>query len=435
MVVCKAVKNKELLKRYLLFIAGLFVGSVGICLIIKAELGSSPISSLPYALSLKYPVTLGTFVLALNVVLIILQKCIRGREFKRREWLQLPVSFLFAVFVDLSMAMLAPIEPHLYLHKLCVLLVGCAVLGLGVSMEVVADVVMLSGEAFVHAVSQKVRKEFGVVKIIFDTTLMVLTCIASLLLFGRVVGVREGTVVAAFAVGLFARFFNGRLAFLDDMLKGESNDAKPARTDYNVVVTIAREYGSGGRMIGRRVAERLGFAFYDRAIIDMVAKEKGLGVDYVEKREQNIQSNLLYDLVMQDFTSPMDKSLSADDSLFTAQSDVIRKIASYGPCVIVGRCADYVLRDNPRCLKVFIHADLQDKLCRAVEQYGDRKADAQSKTDYVDRGRANHYKTYTGQTWGDARNYDLSLNSSAIGLDACCGILVAAVSRMSHAGQ
>lgn len=206
------LKYNETLRRYLLFTAGLFVNSLGISLIIKADLGSSPISSLPYTFSLLYPVSLGTATFVLNMLLLTGKYALAPKEFRRRDWLQIPVSFLFGFFIDLSMAMLESVQPSLYAGQLTVLTAGCIILGLGVSMEVIADVVMLAGEAFVQTASRKTRKEFGLVKIGFDTSLMILACLCGLILGGKIIGVREGTLVAAVLVGFAARQFNRVLA-------------------------------------------------------------------------------------------------------------------------------------------------------------------------------------------------------------------------------
>ena len=166
------MSKKETTKRYILFITGLFINAIGISLIIKAGLGSSPISSLPYTISLGFPITLGTLTFILNLFLIAGQIVLLKKDFKKIQWLQLPVSILFGFFIDLSMLILAWVMPEFYPWKMVTLLLGCMILGLGVSLEVIANVVMLSGEAFVHAISQKKKKEFGWVKIGFDCTLM-----------------------------------------------------------------------------------------------------------------------------------------------------------------------------------------------------------------------------------------------------------------------
>ena len=273
------MKIKELVRRYILFIIGLFVNSLGICCIIKANLGSSPISSLPYTISLNCPISLGTLTFILNLFLIAGQMLILKKDFKQREWLQLPISVLFGVFIDFSMILLSWVNPDSYALQLVVLVVGCAILGLGVSMEVIANVVMLSGEAFVQAISLKKKKEFGMVKIFFDSSLMVAAVIVSLLLYGEVMGVREGTIVAAIIVGMFARYFNRRLAFVNrylttDTPAGSETEAVPTDNGH-FVITIAREYGSGGREIGKQLAQHFGIPFYDRELIDMAAKSEG----------------------------------------------------------------------------------------------------------------------------------------------------------------
>lgn len=210
--------KKEIFKKYTVFFIGLFLNALGICFIIKADLGSSPISSLPYTISLKYPVSLGTLTFILNLFLILGQVLIQKSDFKQREWAQLPVSVLFGLFIDICMSLLDWVAPLSYPMQLTTLMTGCVLLGLGVSLEVIANVVMLSGEAFVNAYANKRQRSFGSTKILFDTTLMLLACITSLFLFFNITGVREGTIIAALTVGLFARFFHKKLSFLQTYL-------------------------------------------------------------------------------------------------------------------------------------------------------------------------------------------------------------------------
>lgn len=201
------MSKKELTARYGLFIVGLYIMASGIALTIKAGLGASSISCWPYVLSLKFPFSLGTFVFGLNVILIIGQMIILKRDFKKIQYLQIPVSFLFSAFIDLSMLLFVYVVPESYPARCVVLLAGCLLTGLGISMEVTANVVMLSAEAFIQAIVIKSGKEFGYLKICFDVSCTLLATLSSLLFFGGIFGVREGTVVAAVFVGLFARFF------------------------------------------------------------------------------------------------------------------------------------------------------------------------------------------------------------------------------------
>lgn len=208
----------EKLKRYTIFIIGLLVNSIGVSLITKAELGTSPISSIPYVLSLNYPLTLGTFTVIFSLLLIALQLLILKRDFKLEHVLQIPVSFLFGVFIDLSMMMLSFVHSEFYFIKDVYLLIGCIILGIGVYMEMLADVVMLPGESFVRAVVYRWKTEFGLTKVVFDVSMTVMAGILSFLFSGKLLGVRVGTIVAAILVGFIARLIAKKLSFLSELL-------------------------------------------------------------------------------------------------------------------------------------------------------------------------------------------------------------------------
>ena len=162
------------LKRYLLFLVGLFINALGVSLVTKASLGTSPISSIPYVLSLHFPLTLGNFTIIFSILLIVLQILILRKNFKMENILQIPVSVAFGYFIDFTMYLLAWMNPQNYLVKLISLLAGCIVLGFGVYMEVVADVVMLPGESFVRAIVQTWNTNFGTTKIIFDSSMAII---------------------------------------------------------------------------------------------------------------------------------------------------------------------------------------------------------------------------------------------------------------------
>ena len=193
--------KKDLLKRYLIFLAGLFVNSLGVALITKANLGTSPISSIPYVLSLNFALSLGNFTIIFSILLIVLQIVILGKNFKPESLLQIPVSIAFGFFIDFSMILLNALNPQMYAAKVAYLLIGCLILGVGVYMEVLADVVMLPGESFVRAVVARWETEF-----------------ASFFLARELNGVREGTIVAALLVGFIARTIGKKLHFLPGML-------------------------------------------------------------------------------------------------------------------------------------------------------------------------------------------------------------------------
>lgn len=213
----------EKLKRYVVFLIGLFVNSLGVALITKADLGTSPISSIPYVLSLNFPLTLGQFTILFSLLLIALQLIILRKDFRPEHILQIPVSFVFGYFIDLCMALLFFIQPQAYGMKVLYLLIGCVVLGVGVYMEMLADVVMLPGESFVRSIVFRWGPEFGSTKVAFDVSMTVIAAVLSFVFAGALAGVREGTIVAALLVGFIARLISRRLAFMPRALFGEAH--------------------------------------------------------------------------------------------------------------------------------------------------------------------------------------------------------------------
>lgn len=200
-------------KRYFIFLIGLFINSLGVSLITKADLGTSPISSIPYVLDLNFSMTLGQFTIFFSIFLILLQLLILRKNFKAEHFLQVPISILFGYFIDLTMVLLSFVHPQSYKAKVLYLLIGCVILGFGVYIEVVANVAMLPGESFVRAVSSTWSTEFGTTKIAFDVSMTVIAAILSFFFAQELNGVREGTIIAALLVGFIARSF-GKLELI-----------------------------------------------------------------------------------------------------------------------------------------------------------------------------------------------------------------------------
>ncbi|WP_443739519.1 AAA family ATPase [Treponema sp.] len=205
------------------------------------------------------------------------------------------------------------------------------------------------------------------------------------------------------------------------------------------IITISREYGSGGHTIGTYVAKALNIPLYDKEIIDMAAQKSGLSPDFIKKTEQNISSGWLYTLLLgASYAAPgtthigmntQNPSVPLADQVFNAQRNVIIELAKKGPCVIVGRCADYILRhceqiNKTDVLNVFIYAPLKDKVKRAIEQKGLDPATAERDVKLIDKRRANHYNTFTERTWGKRDHYDLLINSSLLGLEKTAEMII-----------
>lgn len=421
--------KKELFRRYLIFTVALFFSAFGVSLVTKSYLGTSPISSIPYVMSLNTPLTMGTYIFILNMILIAAQMLMLGRrgivDKKIDLLMQIPVSVLFGVFIDVTMAMLGSYNPSVYVLKIVSLIAGCAVLALGISLEVVADVTMVSGEYTVQIASKRFKAQFGTMKIAFDVTLVVIAVALSFILSGHIEGLREGTVIVALLTGPFVRLISPWLDFLRRWeVSGSSSVTEEIHAGVShTVITISREYGSGGHMIGERLAKALGYKFYDSELITLVAKEAGFTENFVRKNEQSLPGNMLLQMILQDYGAPLEKSLSPADALFVAQSRVIRRIAAEGPCVIVGRCADYILKDYPDVLKIFLHADMSSKAKRVTEQYGITPEKALPEIERINKSREEHYHHYTGNHWGDIRNYNLTFDTGRFGIDRVCTII------------
>ena len=407
------------LKRYLLFLVGLFVNALGVSLVTKASLGTSPISSIPYVLSLNFPFTLGNFTIFFSILLIILQIIILRKNFKIANILQIPVSIAFGYFIDLTMYLFFWVNPQNYFVKIITLLAGCAVLGFGVYLEVVADVVMLPGESFVRAVVQTWNTNFGTTKIIFDTSMAVIAAVLSFVFSGKLNGVREGTLIAALLVGFIARLLGKKLEFVKPLLfpeeyKESFEQSKPEKTEaayQKNIIVIGRQYGSGGHDIGKMLAEKLGFDFYDQEIIKMAAGTTGLTSDFISKNEESMTNSFLYDLVNQVYIYSKSEEEAPKDKIFEAESRVIKELAEKGNCVIVGRCSDYILRDHANVLKIFFSAPMESREKRVMGRLNVSEKEAERKIRREDKLRSDNYHYYTGRMWGAAANFDLTLNT------------------------
>ncbi|HNX18472.1 MAG TPA: DUF6198 family protein [Methanoregula sp.] len=189
------------IKRYFFLILGLFFMGLGISLVTKSILGTPPISSIPYVLCHAVPVTFGELTFALGMVFLLAEILIVGKDFPKHQYLQVFVALFLGVFVDIGMFLSAPVHPDYYAIQVFVLLLGCAVLALGIYVQVAANVIMNPGEGVVKAIAGKAGVRFGIIKIIFDTSLVCTAIIISFVLFGNVVGIREGTLISMLLVG------------------------------------------------------------------------------------------------------------------------------------------------------------------------------------------------------------------------------------------
>lgn len=420
--------SKYTFRRYLLFVASLFINAFGIAFITKALLGTSPITSVTYVLSLFTPFTMGIWTILLNLLFVVLEPFLMTRRELREDLrmylLQIPIAFCFGLFIDFSMFMLFWLEPSAYVMKVTVLLVGCVILALGIALEVKANAAMMAGEYLVKAITRRFHGEFGYVKLGFDVTLLTIACILSLVFLSDIQGVREGTVVSALLVGPIVHFVNPAYRIFDRWINTPIKQADtPSAQHTNTIITIAREYGSGGHLLGERLAKELGIKLYDREFIRMAAQRSGIDEQYIAKNEQSIPSFWLKCILSKNSEQPVEASLSADDILFVAESRIVQELAAQEPCIIVGRCADFVLKDHPKVVKVFCYSDLKSAVNRCVNDYGIPQEQAEAEIRRINRNRIHHYEYYTGWKWGEPHHYHLMLNTGNISLETACKLV------------
>lgn len=202
------------------------------------------------------------------------------------------------------------------------------------------------------------------------------------------------------------------------------------------VITISRQFGSGGHEVGEKLARQLDVPFYDKALIAMAAKQSGLSEEVFANADEKATSSLLYSMVMGNYSFgarvPGINEMPINDKLFIIQSDIIKKAASEGPCVVIGRCADYILRDHDNCLNVFIHARKEDRIQRTLAK---KECEERKAPDFVtkkDKQRANYYNFYSNKRWDDLQNYDITIDTSRFTLDEAVELLIDAARKLDR---
>lgn len=193
------------------------------------------------------------------------------------------------------------------------------------------------------------------------------------------------------------------------------------------IITISRQFGSGGRTVGRQLAERLNIPFYDRELVKQVAEETGFDTKFIEENGEFSPSKSIFSFAVSQGVPCMQNGPSVSDFIFCMQRQVILKLAEK-PCVIVGRGADYILRDRDDVFDVFIHASMENRADRIVRLYGESEKKPEQRLADKDKKRKIYYKHYTDREWGDAKNYDMCLDSGRIGIDKCVDLIIDAIS-------
>ena len=205
----------------------------------------------------------------------------------------------------------------------------------------------------------------------------------------------------------------------------------------NEIYTIGREFGSYGKQVGEKLAERLGIKFYDKELLQKAAKDSGFCEEIFENHDEKPTNSFLYSLVMDTYSAGNYSAtpfldMPLNHKVFLAQFDSIKKIAEQDSCVIVGRCADYALESNPDCLNIFIHADMDDRIKRISKRENVTESKAKDMIQKKDKRRSSYYNYFTSKKWGDSRSYDLTINTSLVPPEECVDLILAFREKMNH---
>lgn len=432
---------KEWKRRCISFVFSLFILGIGVSLAIRANLGSSPITCPPYVISMvpSSPLTVGGYIFCMQFFFVLLQFALLRKDFKKIQFLQLGVCLLFGLFTDLGMWLTEPFQwgdtLSGYIMRWIQLAVSGLILGVGVIWEVHSDVLLIPGEGLPVTIAKVFRIDFGKVKIMFDVFLVTVAIAFCYLFFGKwrwdLVGV--GTLFSMFYVGIVVRFVTPHMKWLDDWLSFDSRQHQTASSinldsKSPLIITISRQFGSGGHEIGEKLAAALGIPLYDRSIVDKAADELGYSPKSIIEKEQKTSDMDLLEMIFAEGSGILpEMKLSEDDSIFVTESRIIRNLAQRGACVVIGRCADFLFKDNPNCFRVFIRSDKESAYKRVVDQYHISEQQADGEISRINQERANHYWRYTRKRWGDTDNYDLVLNSSKVHIDDAVDIIRSAI--------
>lgn len=425
----------NIILRLVVMFFGLAFVAASVGLTRATGLGTSPISCVPTTLSYFTPLSIGGWTFVMNVLFVLIQIILLRRDFSPVQLLQIPYVFVFSALIDLFVPVFSPLPMPNYPIQLFWSVVGCFMTAFGVFLQVKASFLTLPGEGIVLSIAKVSKWPFPKCKIGFDTTNVIVATVTSLIAMGGLYGVREGTIISALAVGAIVGLFNRLLPHFEKFcpLKGhvtftatamaspEDTPAKPQEGDEltvpedaentPLVITISREFGSGGREIGQALGKKLHIPVFDRSLIELTARESGLTPEYVKEHEEEVRRGIRYNLYMQSYAS-FGIEPTQTDNLWLAQARAITRIANQGSCVIVGRCAGAVLSKRPNVYNVFVHAPLVKRIGHVMEREDIDHMQAAEMIERVDKERKTHCEQYVGTQWTDMNSYHLSFDSS-----------------------
>lgn len=416
------MREKRLPQRLAMYFLGLLIITCGIAISVKSDLGVTPVSSIPYTMTCVLGMEMGKATILFHSILVCVQILILRRKFDWRNILQVLVGVVFGYFTTFFNwgASFLPTPEHIVIRLVMMVISTCCI-AVGIFFYVPPNIMPLAIEGTMDTISKVTKIEFPKVKIGFDCTMVVISLVSCLVGIHGLGSVGIGTAFGAVFVGVIMGKLNrSPLAeWRNKMLHGERRKTVseiPVAEENGFVVTISREYGSGGREIGRQLAEKLGIAYYDLNLIQKVAAESGYSEAYVQEAEQKVSNTMLLNLYSWYTAATSEQDLPKVEQLYHAEERVIRELASNGSCVIVGRLANHILKDFQNAFHVFISADTDAKVKRVMERDGISREDAEKQIYKVEKERANHCAYFTHEQWGNAKHYDLMLKSNLLGI-------------------
>ena len=424
---------KNLKIRIPMYFIGLFIMTAGIAVSVKSNLGVSPVSSIPYTITCIFGIEMGKATILFHIVLVLIQVILLRKKFKISSLLQVLIGIIFGYFTTFCNYLVSFLPtPDFIFIRLFMILISAVLVAFGIFLYLPANLVPLAGEGTMQAVSQVTGMEFSKVKIRFDCSMVILSLISCLSVLHNLGSVGIGTIAAAILVGTILGFITRLFGKQRDrLLRQTSVTSEEENTDKNTVyehyvITISREFGSGGRDIGKLIAKQLGFHYYDAELIKLAAEKSGFTPEYVQKNEQSLKNPVLHDF-FEWYAAPIDQAdLPKVDQLYRKEKEVIRELPQKSSCVIVGRLANVILKDYDKAYHIFIRADKQTEIEKTMQREGVTVEEATAKVKKVNHERAVHCKYFTKTEWGKASNYNLMIRSDDFGIEKTAELAISA---------
>ncbi len=427
------MKNKKLfLFRIMLFLIGIFISSFGVALSSKCNLGVTPISSPPYVLSLIFPITMGNITILMHFVFIISQILLLRKKYKPKDLLQIPLALTYGKVMDLSLWILKDLSPSHYMSRLGICILSMFVIAFGVYLTVRADIMFLAGEGLISAITKISGKEFGKIKIAFDSSLLLIAVVISLISFHKLEGIREGTFISAFAVGMLVQIYSK--IFSTVKIKTQFQKIELPEGQSHLVVTIAREFDPRAAVIIKRLSEITGLKLYDEELVPMVAQESGLPIEKVQRREDGFRRGIMQYIYDYGFNYPYRHRGDDEDRVFQAQQSVIRRLAKTEDCIIAGRIANKILGRGPTFFHIFLHAKPQKRVEETAKEFNISESQAESIINYADKQRREIHLLHLGHEWGMACDYNLCLDITHCDIEKTAAFLKKAIEDFTWRG-